>query len=77
MKKFKWGKKNARIRHIIFYVLLGIAICAVQIFFPQAIETALTGVQTLSQKINVVAKDVTTALLTVAGLIYAFKALSK
>ena len=82
MKRFrKPSRKQLAIRkhrqHIVVYSLLGIAIIAVRLLFPEVIDLALNEVQTLSQQVVAVAKDGTTALLTIAGLVYAWKSLTK
>ena len=64
-------------QHIMVYSLLGIAIMAVRLLFPEVMDLALNEVQTLSQEVVAVAKDGTTAILTIAGLVYAWKSLSK
>lgn len=82
MKRFrKPSRKHLAIRkhrqHVVVYSLLGIAIMAVRLLFPEVIDLALNEVQTLSQEVVAVAKDGTTAILTIAGLVYAWKSLSK
>ena len=82
MKRFrKPSRKQLAIRkhrqHIVVYSLLGIAIIAVRLLFPEVIDLALNEVQTLSQQVVAVAKDGTTAILTIAGLVYAWKSLTK
>lgn len=80
MKRKRRRKKIAQRKpwqHIVVYSLLGITILAVRILFPEIVDIAFNEVQTLSQRINTVAKDSTTALLTIAGLVYAWKALRR
>jgi len=81
------AKKQAAIwkhrRHIVFYVLLTVAIIAIKMFYPDVtynpdiVYDALDEAQTLAQKINLVAEDVITAVLTLVGLGYALKELWK
>ena len=79
--KRKATRKQLAIRkhrqNIVVYSLLGIAILAVRIFFPEYVDIALNEVQTLSQQIVAFAKDGTTAILTIVGLVYAWKSLTK
>lgn len=70
-------ERRKRRQHVIFFTIVIAGIVAIQTFYPSVVDTALTEVRTLSQKINIAAKEGTTLLLTIAGLIYAWKLLRK
>lgn len=75
------AKKKAaywkHLRHVVFYVLLTAAIVTIRVFYPDVAYTVLDEAQTLAQRINTVAEDVITAVLTLVGLGYALKELWK
>lgn len=63
--------------HIIVYSLLAVAIIAVRIYFPDAVDTAVGEVHTLLEDLKKLAKDGTTSILALVGFGYAVKELWK
>jgi len=89
---FKWKKKRKKRKphltpkerrlkrhqqHVIFYGLLIFLIFVVQLFMPTALDSLFGSVIALSNKIKLLATEGTAGILALAGLIYAWKQLTR